>query len=411
MDKILGTTPMSIHPYLGLALLKMRQDMQPQRIVFDVNMDWLGEAFRLEHQALRFGLTQNLNREDTHALMHDIHSIAIATNQTQSDLLASLKVLSQKNIPLEQNLEALTAIGRTATATGISLVDLSRLGGTAMNKLKIKPTELEAFFDYLIGSGQKNTIDFNINTGSKSRQRSFVSSDVLNSHVMDQYTGTIDADFNAIMHTTIEQSKRLAITLQQLGATFSYGFSSALMPVIDTLNTVLHQGTQMINDHPKIGHILGSLTLGFSAFTSILTTVTAAQWLWNSALMANPVGLLIAGLGTAATLIVANFDIIKKALGDSWQAVKAFFGLQQQETSTSDTQTLTQKIHTAHEIVHVKQQTAPVTISAPITVQAAPGMNETQVAEYIQRKLQEREAQARAKQRGILFDYSEYAIP
>lgn len=50
-------------------------------------------------------------------------------------------------------------------------------------------------------------------------------------------------------------------------------------------------------------------------------------------------------------------------------------------------------------------------VNATITVNAAPGMSEQDIARQINRTLQEREHQAKVQQRGALYNYEEYATP
>jgi hypothetical protein len=56
--------------------------------------------------------------------------------------------------------------------------------------------------------------------------------------------------------------------------------------------------------------------------------VTAAQWLWNAAMDANPIGIIIvaiAALVAAIIWLVANWKTVSKFLTDTWQNVASFF--------------------------------------------------------------------------------------
>jgi TP901 family phage tail tape measure protein len=71
----------------------------------------------------------------------------------------------------------------------------------------------------------------------------------------------------------------------------------------------------------------GALLVGrgaMLAFAGVMKVVTAAQWLWNAALTANPIGLVItavAALGAAAYLIYENWEPIKAWFKGLWATV------------------------------------------------------------------------------------------
>jgi hypothetical protein len=100
---------------------------------------------------------------------------------------------------------------------------------------------------------------------------------------------------------------------------------TALGPIMMALSTSL--GTQAIkwglNTAGIIAHTAASLAS--AAATKI---VTAAQWLWNAAMSANPIGLVIlaiAALIAIIVLLVKNFDWVKEKTEEIWGAIKDFF--------------------------------------------------------------------------------------
>jgi hypothetical protein len=61
-------------------------------------------------------------------------------------------------------------------------------------------------------------------------------------------------------------------------------------------------------------------TVALTAYRAVTTAVTAAQWLWNVALSANPIGLIIIGV---IALTAAIAVIINK--WDEWGAAVSLF--------------------------------------------------------------------------------------
>ncbi len=60
--------------------------------------------------------------------------------------------------------------------------------------------------------------------------------------------------------------------------------------------------------------------IAMGAYKAVLAIATAAQWLWNAALLANPIGLIIVGVAALIALIVV---VVKK--WDEWGAAVALF--------------------------------------------------------------------------------------
>lgn len=204
-----------------------------------------------------------------------------------------------------------------------------------------------------------------------------------------------------------------------------------------------------------------------SAITAVrIGLVTAAQWAWNVALTANPIGLIIVGIGAligAGVLLIKHWDKVKSFFASLWSGMKKitgaavnwlldtlglllnpfklltktkdivigsigklFGGDQAKKDSTElvesaspNTAALTiggavnQSTAAPNElaslsraeasIVH-QQTTQSTVIDAPITIHASPGMDERAVAIQVRQELDQREAQAEARRRTQLFD-------
>jgi TP901 family phage tail tape measure protein len=83
----------------------------------------------------------------------------------------------------------------------------------------------------------------------------------------------------------------------------------------------------------KIILIIGILSGAYAAYYTIMTTVnivtkavTAAQWLWNAALTANPIGIIIVAIGAliaGIVLLIKNWDKVKAKM-DEWSNSAVF---------------------------------------------------------------------------------------
>lgn len=191
--------------------------------------------------------------------------------------------------------------------------------------------------------------------------------------------------------------------------------------------------------------------------------VTAAQWALNIAMTMNPIGLIVVGIaalagaafmlikywssigdffsglwdgvknltGEAVDWLVSKMGLLAapfKLLGKAWGVVSNWVS----GDDEADTSTNTKKKPLAKALVgsalaaqpamalpdatidaspqieavspQIKTQTA-VKIDAPITINATPTMDERALAQEVQKAMDEREARAKTKQRGALYDY------
>ena len=202
-----------------------------------------------------------------------------------------------------------------------------------------------------------------------------------------------------------------------------------------------------------------------SALSAVrMGVVTAAQWALNVAMTANPIGLIVVGI---AALAGAAFMLIKywepigeffsglwdgvknitsgavdwllgkmgllakpfELLGSAWNAVSGWLGGNESEDTPSSgnkrklataaigaslaaqpamalpdsTVNALPQIQAVSASTHNQQS---VSIDAPITIHAAPGMDERAIADEVQKALEQREARATSQQRGALYDES-----
>jgi TP901 family phage tail tape measure protein len=79
---------------------------------------------------------------------------------------------------------------------------------------------------------------------------------------------------------------------------------------------------------PKIVGMFTGFIQAIKLIASATKIVTAAQWLWNVAMTANPIGLIIvaiAALIAAIVLIVKNWDWVKEKIAIVWEGIKSIF--------------------------------------------------------------------------------------
>ncbi len=193
--------------------------------------------------------------------------------------------------------------------------------------------------------------------------------------------------------------------------------------------------------------------------------VTAAQWAWNLALTANPIGLIIVGIGALIGLgvvLVKNWGKVKIFFASMWESVKKMTGsavkwlidninlllnpfaliskvvttiggmlLGDEETDSSEkpaSQSATKKmaktaalgtalvgatalsapLPTAElpdvSVANTVQQTQHVKLEAPITINTAPGADAEAIGLEVQKHLELQQLHMEQRQRAALFD-------
>jgi uncharacterized membrane protein YuzA (DUF378 family) len=89
------------------------------------------------------------------------------------------------------------------------------------------------------------------------------------------------------------------------------------------LNDAMHEANPP--DLQKFADVLNIVSPILTALVGIFSLVTAAQWLWNSALFASPITWIILGivaLIAVIVLLVKNWDKVKAAAGKAWDWIK-----------------------------------------------------------------------------------------
>lgn len=94
-----------------------------------------------------------------------------------------------------------------------------------------------------------------------------------------------------------------------------------LIPVLDKLPPILDKVLAavdwVIKNWGTIGPLLEGVVVAMVAYKAITLGMAVAQWILNGAMLANPIGLIVAGI---AALIAAGYLLIK-----NWDKVTAFF--------------------------------------------------------------------------------------
>ena len=154
--------------------------------------------------------------------------------------------------------------------------------------------------------------------------------------------GAIEAQVGGTAAATRNATDRMKVGFSLL----SEQIGLALLPVLDALLPVFMGLVEFAGDHTNVIIGVGAAIAGIAAAIvianvamrawKIATAVaTAAQWLWNAALTANPIGLVVVAIAAVIAIVIVlqkKFDIFGKAVAglkwifdQLWDGVKWVF--------------------------------------------------------------------------------------
>lgn len=266
-----------------------------------------------------FGLSQNSALEAA-SLFGDMGTAMGLSTGEAANMSTSLTGLagdlaSFKNVGIDQ---AQTALKGIFTGEGEALKNL----GVVM-----QDSTLEAF---ALAQGTETAYDEMTQAQKVALRYAFV---------MDA-TKNAQGDFANTSDGAANSSRTLTETLKELGVSFGQVLLPVITPIIQKITELvkwfggLSQGTKTaIVIVGGVLAALGPLLLGAS---SAIMAVTAAQWLLNGALLANPIGLIIAGIAALIAGLVYFYNTnesVRNSINAIWTSLQAFMGAAMEQIS------------------------------------------------------------------------------
>lgn len=114
----------------------------------------------------------------------------------------------------------------------------------------------------------------------------------------------------------LTDSKGAAQSITALGRSFKKELGDAITPVLPALSTVFELLKPLLP-------VLTPLAVAIGVVALAVGVIAAAQWAWNAALAANPLGIIIGAIIIAAALIITYWDEILAFLTMVWEGIKS----------------------------------------------------------------------------------------
>ncbi len=117
------------------------------------------EAFALEHRLRELGNVGQLSAKQLEDMDKRLGSISRYTNQYRSEISEGLNVLVASGIDPTAALDYMNVIGRTATAAGAEIVDISKTAFAVTDNLKVNVEDLGKTMDILAQAGKEGRFE------------------------------------------------------------------------------------------------------------------------------------------------------------------------------------------------------------------------------------------------------------
>jgi TP901 family phage tail tape measure protein len=216
--------------------------------------------------------------------------------------------------------------------------------------------------------------------------------------------------------TGLAAFKVAALSLRYAGTVFSDGWQAAKATMdffrISTVKTNVALAVQK-------AHVIGT-AIAQAAAAVKTKALAVAQWAWNAALSANPIGLVVLAIGAlvaGAALVIKYWEPIKEFFVGLWDVVSSIgsaltgsgSGIGGDIGSASEVEAAMAGA-APHRTLALAGARNPTTVnSAPqYIINAAPGMNTEDVGKIVEQKQREHEARLAARQRGALYDGEDF---
>lgn len=123
--------------------------------------DFKSVAADFEHGLMQAGITADMSNAQIGGLRDQLRGLASTSNQSMTELLGGFNALVSAGMDKDKDkaTASLAAIGRTATASGASVEDLSKTAFQLVDTLGVAPEDLAGALDRLAYAGKQGSFE------------------------------------------------------------------------------------------------------------------------------------------------------------------------------------------------------------------------------------------------------------
>lgn len=302
----------------------------------NTNLEMLGDTMKYVAPIAR---TAGMSLEETAAMAGLLANVGIKSSQAGTSMKAMLLQLTSKKAVAE--MERLGVAARDSDGNMRNMVEVMADMAKATESMGSfdRLESLAKIFGREPAAGMAELIE----KGGSDAISAYVG-------IMEGADGTaarIAADMN---NTFYGSMKQMASASQELMITVGDALIPTLREFTDTLTKITAGVGQWTKENPELTQTIVKITAGLVALkvatlagayafsvakgamltaNVIMKTIRASTLLFNAALWANPITLIVAGIvagvaiiGTAAYLLWKNWDAVSEKLGQVWEQIK-----------------------------------------------------------------------------------------
>lgn len=105
------------------------------------------------------GIKANLTNSALQQMQRSLTALSGPTNQTTSDLVAAVDIMTGMGLSADEAVGAVGAVGKAATATGATIADLSSATVSVMQNLRVPANEMTAALDAMASAGNNGAFE------------------------------------------------------------------------------------------------------------------------------------------------------------------------------------------------------------------------------------------------------------
>ena len=135
--------------------------------------------------------------------------------------------------------------------------------------------------------------------------------------------GTVDEAYRPFLESGGGQWTMLGQNVKQVGEIFATTLLPALNSVVEPMTTGAAWAAEMIEKYPQVGRLVGAVAVGFGIVATGLAVASAAVWVFNAALLANPITWVVGALIVGASLVYTYWDEVGGFFSGLWEDIAA----------------------------------------------------------------------------------------
>lgn len=274
--------------------------------------------------------------EKGNKLIGELEQFANVTPFDNAAVIQAGKVLLTTGMAAENVSDRLKVVGDIAAGANVPLTEMASIYAKAMNKGKLQAEELNQLSERGVPIIQVLAKKFGVleeevfKMGSEGK----ITAKVMN-EAFDSMTSEGGTFFNLMEKQSKTVGGRFSTLVGKL-QTLGIRMGETMLPVLGALTSVAIMMVDNIEALKTMGIVVGIAAVAWAALNIPLAIsiikiklLTAAQWLLNAALNANPIGIVIGLLAALAAAIVIAWrhsETFRGVILGLWEAAKVVFG-------------------------------------------------------------------------------------